>query len=156
MTYDFNYYKAYVTFRVIPEQYGYTILRAALEFVEEYLEYGCSSPGTPEELEELGDICFWFAWFANVLDYDLHGDTSNFWDIDFDIIMKDMIGCIKRFYRDNNAEKLDQFKTLMGTFEIYINYSLEQQETTWDEIIASNVAKLDARFGDTFEFNTIA
>lgn len=155
MTYDFNYYKEYVHFRVIPESYGYTILRAIVEFTEEYFEF-ILAEDKENELEELGDVCFWFAWFAKVTDYELHGKSDLFWVTDFDPTIKDMLGCIKRLYRDDNLSKLDEFKEHMVIFEQFINFWLGRYKLTWHHVIESNVAKLDARFGDTFEFNTIA
>ena len=152
MTYDFNYYKNYVHFRVVPELYGYTILRAALELVEEFLEFDLAE--TPDEdLEELGDVCFWFAYFAKVTDYELHGEIIDIWEFDPFEVIKDMAGCIKRFYRDENLAKLDEFKDLMCYLESFINYELIVLGKTWEDIIADNVAKLDARFGNTYEFN---
>ena len=66
--------------------------------------------------------------------------------------VKDLVGCVKRFYRDNNVDKFDEIKKEhLPTINYFLNYLIETKfGLTWDELIETNVTKLDGRFGDEF------
>ena len=153
-------YKKYVHWRVIPEAYGYTLLRAGLELAEETMEYFLEPT-----VDELGDVFFWFSYLANALEYELQYEENPFINdevlnfgsmIHFQDLMeaaKNVVGDIKRMYRDNNVRKIENLKlvTLPALerclrFEIHVAHKLDVQK-----VIDYNVEKLDKRFGNTYD-----
>ena len=143
----FRFYKDYVAFRVLREEHGYTILRAGLEFVEEYLEYTLDP-----SIDELGDMFFWFTYLSWCLDYDIQWGKRSSDPRTLMTVSKDIAGAIKRLYRDSNAKKLDELRYQhLPTLDHHLQFLIyDTWETSIERLIDYNVAKLDERFGNKF------
>ena len=143
-----EYYKDYVQFRVAKEEHGYTMLRAGLELAEEYLEYTLDP-----SVEELGDLFFWFAYWSWVFNYDIEWGQRSSDPRNLMTVIKDISGCIKRMYRDCNLKKMDEFSRVhLPALDHHLQWLIyECWETSIPKLIEANVAKLDERFGNTYE-----
>lgn len=146
----FEEYQSYVFARVIKELHGYTILRAGLELAEEFLEFQLAVD--EDGIEELGDLFFWFAYLSRVSGFEFKAEFLEepkdplFLSME---LIKNIIGCVKRFYRDNNAEKLIEMRDKhFPDFIYYLCENAKYLDISLDELMIRNVAKLDSRFGE--------
>ena len=118
------------------------LLRAALELMEEYLEY-CIDPCE----EELGDICFWFGYLSFYCDYERHyGDFDGKarGEVEF---LKDIAGSVKRYYRDGNIKKFELLKErLLPELEIWLEDECSYNGFDLDCLMIKNYNKLEKRF----------
>lgn len=141
----FEEYKVYVTRRVVPENpYEYTIMRAALEFCEEYMEF-CLEPS----YDELGDMIFWFAYFSQIARYELTNPILPDGLLLHNI--KDLAGCVKRYFRDevNPIGLMPLGAKILPSIEYHIRATLQEfwQEESLEELMQYNIEKLDDRLG---------
>ena len=144
----FEHYKNYVAFRVLREEHGYTMLRAGLELVEEYLEYTLDP-----SIDELGDMFFWFTYLSWCMNYEIDWGKRSSDPRTLMTVTKDIAGCIKRIYRDSSLKKIDELKSQhLPTLDHHLQYLIyDVWETSIDNLIDSNIAKLDERFGNTYD-----
>ena len=144
---NFEDYKKYTNYRFKsagPEHPP--LLRVAVELAEELLEYKLETK--PEEkLKELGDICFWFGFLCYLMDY-VPVDTYNcFCKRDgLEEVVKDILGNIKRYYRDDNVLKLGEIPILLAELKYFLCQELYRFGVTFEQLYLSNVEKLNKRF----------
>ena len=108
-----------------------------MELAEEFLEwYKCS---IEDELDEEGDVLFWCAQIANILGATLDEQEPP-GDRDTAEILKDILGKIKRVYRDDKKEYLVDVLGFVN--ELYANFRYYGE---YEKAIAYNVKKLTRR-----------
>lgn len=114
MTISFRSYKLFVArdcFIPEPSDY-YNLLRAGLELAEEYLEYK-SAETSAQSTKELGDMYFWSAYLhSELFGFDCEPELGATKGLQ-DALICSILGTIKRYYRDKNADKLDALKPLV-------------------------------------------
>lgn len=140
---NFSDYKKYTRKRFKSQGPDHpALLRAALELMEEYLEY-CIEPSE----DELGDICFWFGYLSCLADYDRHyGEFDGAFRHDAEIF-KDIAGSVKRYYRDGNYERLTLVKeALLPELEIWLEEECNCNGFDLDGLMVKNYNKLEKRF----------
>ena len=145
----FTEYKEFVNsnFKHEPDTH-YDMMRAGLELAEEWLEYMESESDT--ELEEIGDVLYWFGWFSDVLVFDLT-DTKGFeFSEELNVIVPALhssilsfVGCVKRYYRDKNNDKLDEMRAILPNIQLHIENLIDVSfKITIEELMELNTEKL--------------
>ena len=131
-------YQDFVATTYIPEKdCHYSLLRAGLELAEEYLEwYECS---VSREIDELGDVLYWCAQIANLLNFKIDKEIEPTHD-GFSLIILKIIGNIKRFYRDDKKESLAYIPQHINDLYAYI-----RNNQKYEVILQNNFEKLTRR-----------
>lgn len=117
------------------------LLRAGLELAEESFEYLCDMTK-----DELGDICFWFGFISSRLGYKrTYKDDAN--GKFFKEVVRDLVGSIKRYFRDNNMEKLDEILQVhLPALEYWLSTIAKSSfEMTLEDLMRLNQEKLVKR-----------
>ena len=153
MEVSFEQYKKYVAYRVVNRDSHPTMLRGALELCEEYLEFSLEP-----SVEELGDMYFWWAYFCYISQWEL-GDTMVKPEDQTPLMetIKNIAGIVKRYYRDKNVSKLKELRDqmpILGTNIAELRNALFP-DLAFDELRAKNVEKLNARFGDCPDLDSL-
>lgn len=125
-----NYYEFVKGCFLTEADANYNLMRMGLELAEEYLEWQ-NNPSIAEQ----GDICFWLILLNPELE-PLQTDISS------EVLMAEILGKIKRKYRDGAS--LDGIKELA----CQLLYAIQQESPicyTMQKIQDANMAKLQKR-----------
>lgn len=129
------------------EDSNYNLMRAGLELAEEFLELHyytlVDDYNQEEELNELGDVYFWLTFMAEELGFDLESPKR----IPDDplVCCKNIVGSIKRFYRDRNSDKLIELPTFINNM---LNSLMLYYDCSEEELIEVNSEKLTRRLAN--------
>lgn len=119
----------------------YNMLRASTELAEEFFEL-LAEEQRELQLKELGDIYFWLTWLSIELDFDLCPEYISPNTI---VCVKNVIGSIKRIYRDNNNAKLIELPALINQLLASLLAKYNVAET---DIMKANYAKINRRLNN--------
>lgn len=144
---NFEEYEKFVDSKVIKESDpAYTMMRCAMEVVEEYFEY---LDDTKNE-EEFGDCLFWFTYFKGITEYDLNSyDIEKVTYATGDRIMQMFLKYVKRFYRDKDIDNLQKIKEeIMPSWYFWIQRMSSSYfpSLTLEDVAIKNMNKLKIRY----------
>lgn len=139
-------YQAFVKNCFIPEaDPNYNLLRAGLEFAEEYLEF-CNAKSSAQKLDEAGDVLFWLALIGDFVyaDFDTKFTCQT---ASLGECVQKMLGSVKRYYRDKNASKLFDLAFLVNECYQHLN-AVPCLNGKLNELAEANMAKLTRRINN--------
>lgn len=132
------------------------LLHATLGLCDEHFEYQMSQSWLNAG-EELGDLCWFIALAAHSLDCDPFTNAAGFLVFNPDAPMlqhalAEFVGAVKKSYAYGAPLHEHRLRWLLGAMIARINTICESKlKRTLDELLAGNIAKLQARFPDKFD-----
>lgn len=129
------------------------LLHATLGLADEHFEYAMASSWL-NAVEELGDLCWFIALAANDLGCDPFAAAEGMGQLSLPLLAEavaEFVGAVKKSYAYGADLDKAHLGYLLAVMVVRIEAITEAKgKRTLDELLAANIAKLQARYPDKF------